>query len=133
MSTADRQSILNEIKVLAMLNHPNVIEYYENFLQDKAMVSGTLCCQQLCIFKVIAMEYAAGGTLYDLVDSKAKSGRHLEEEEVRGGYPDVLDSNGSSPGCSPFRPNSFGNAVRPPEPDPPPRPEIAKHLPDPIT
>ena len=30
------------------------------------------------------MEYAAGGTLYDLVDSKAKSGKHLEEEEVRG-------------------------------------------------
>ena len=133
MSTADRQSILNEIKVLAMLNHPNVIEYYENFLQDKAMVSGTLCCQQLCIFKVIAMEYAAGGTLYDLVDSKAKSGRHLEEEEVRGGYPDVLDSNGSSPGCSPFCPNSFGNAVCPPEPDPPPRPEIAKHISDSFT
>ena len=97
------------------------------------MVSGTLCCQQLCIFKVIAMEYAAGGTLYDLVDSKAKSGRHLEEEEVRGGYPDVLDSNGSSPGCSPFCPNSFGNAVRPPEPDPPPRPEIAKHISDSFT
>ena len=68
MSTADRQSILNEIKVLAMLHHPNVTEYYENFLQDKAMV--------------IVMEYAAGGTLYDLLDTKARAGQHLEEEEV---------------------------------------------------
>ena len=30
------------------------------------------------------MEYAAGGTLFDLVDSKAKAGQHLEEEEVTG-------------------------------------------------
>ena len=84
MSTADRQSILNEIKVLSMLNHPNVIEYYENFLQDKAMVGGFhAVLQAICIIKVIAMEFAAGGTLYDLVDSKAKSGLLLEEEEVK--------------------------------------------------
>ena len=30
------------------------------------------------------MEYAAGGTLFDLVDSKARAGQHLEEEEVTG-------------------------------------------------
>ena len=84
MSTADRQSILNEIKVLSMLNHPNVIEYYENFLQDKAMVGGFhAVLQAICIIKVIAMEFAAGGTLYDLVDSKAKAGLLLEEEEVK--------------------------------------------------
>ena len=84
MSTADRQSILNEIKVLSMLNHPNVIEYYENFLQDKAMVGGFhAVLQAICIIKVIAMEFAAGGTLFDLVDSKAKSGLLLEEEEVK--------------------------------------------------
>ena len=84
MSTADRQSILNEIKVLSMLHHPNVIEYYENFLQDKAMVGGfQAVLQAICIIKVIAMEFAAGGTLFDLVDSKAKSGLLLEEEEVK--------------------------------------------------
>lgn len=43
-----------------------------------------MACCEVCIFKVIAMEYAAGGTLFDLVDSKAKSGQHLEEEEVMG-------------------------------------------------
>ena len=39
MSSADRHSILTEIKVLSMLHHPNVIEYYENFLQDKADIN----------------------------------------------------------------------------------------------
>ena len=60
LNSADRQSILTEIKVLSMLHHPNVIEYYENFLQDKAMM--------------IVMEFAAGGTLFDLVEMRRKEG-----------------------------------------------------------
>lgn len=68
MSSADRHSILTEIKVLSMLHHPNVIEYYENFLQDKSMI--------------IVMEYAAGGTLFDLIETRKREGKHLEEEEL---------------------------------------------------
>ena len=68
MTSGDRQSILTEIKVLAMLHHPNVIEYFENFLQDKAMM--------------IVMEYAAGGTLYDYLETRRREGKHLEEEEI---------------------------------------------------
>ena len=40
-----------------MLHHPNIIEYYDSFLHDKSMM--------------IVMEYAAGGTLFDLVESRA--------------------------------------------------------------
>ena len=68
LNSADRQSILTEIKVLSMLHHPNVIEYYENFLQDKAMM--------------IVMEFAAGGTLFDLLEMRRKEGKYLEEAEL---------------------------------------------------
>jgi len=46
MTKEERQAALNEVKVLAMLDHPNIIEYIENFLEDKALM--------------IVMEYAQG-------------------------------------------------------------------------
>ena len=46
----ERQAALNEVKVLSMLDHPNIIEYYENFLEDKALM--------------IVMEYAEGRITY---------------------------------------------------------------------
>lgn len=66
MTKEERQSALNEVKVLSMLNHPNIIEYYENFLEDKALM--------------IVMEYAQGGTLLDFL--QMQNNRLLEEEEI---------------------------------------------------
>ena len=49
MTKEERQAALNEVKVLSMLHHLNIIEYYENFLEDKALM--------------IVMEYAQGSKL----------------------------------------------------------------------
>lgn len=50
MSRDERLAAQNECQVLKLLNHPNIIEYYENFLEDKALM--------------IAMEYAPGTVTY---------------------------------------------------------------------
>ncbi len=72
LSRMDRLATINEVKVLAMLQHPNVIEYYDNFIQDQAMM--------------IVMEYAAGGTLHDYLESKAAAFTdekdYLDEAEI---------------------------------------------------
>lgn len=46
MTKDERLAAQNECQVLKLLHHPHVIEYYENFLEDKALM--------------IAMEYAPG-------------------------------------------------------------------------
>lgn len=54
MTKEERQAALNEVKVLSMLSHPNIIQYYENFLEDKALM--------------IVMEYAQGYLLKSYSD-----------------------------------------------------------------
>ncbi|XP_032129302.1 serine/threonine-protein kinase Nek8-like isoform X2 [Sapajus apella] len=66
MTKDERQAAQNECQVLKLLNHPNVIEYYENFLEDKALM--------------IAMEYAPGGTLAEFIQKRCNS--LLEEETI---------------------------------------------------
>ena len=46
MTREEKQTTLMEVRVLAMLNHPNIIAYYDSFLEDKALM--------------IVMEYAEG-------------------------------------------------------------------------
>uniref|UniRef100_A0A4W5LTP0 Serine/threonine-protein kinase Nek8 n=1 Tax=Hucho hucho TaxID=62062 RepID=A0A4W5LTP0_9TELE len=66
MSRDERLAAQNECQVLKLLNHPNIIEYYENFLEDKALM--------------IAMEYAPGGTLSDYIQKRCNS--LLDEDTI---------------------------------------------------
>ena len=56
---------MNEVNVLSMLCHPNIIEYRESFLHERAMM--------------IVMEYAAGGSLHDFIQEKANEGKEFHE------------------------------------------------------
>lgn len=49
LTAAERQLAMNEINVLSMLDHPNIVSYYDSFEQDGVLM--------------IELEYADGGTL----------------------------------------------------------------------
>ncbi|KAG8182304.1 hypothetical protein JTE90_013910 [Oedothorax gibbosus] len=66
MTVDERQVSMNEAKVLAMIDHPNVIAYYDSFLEDKTMI--------------IVMEYVQGGTLFDFLCQR--EGQLMTEQEV---------------------------------------------------
>uniref|UniRef100_A0A4W5RQ35 NIMA-related kinase 8 n=1 Tax=Hucho hucho TaxID=62062 RepID=A0A4W5RQ35_9TELE len=65
MFSDERLNAQNECQVLKLLNHPNIIEYYENFLEDKALT--------------IAMEYAPGRSLVDYIQKHCNS---LLDEDI---------------------------------------------------
>ncbi|KAJ8887913.1 hypothetical protein PR048_007397 [Dryococelus australis] len=56
----------NEVKVLSMLTHPNIIEYYDSFHCDG-------------VFNIV-MEYASGGTLHEFITSR--DGCFLPQKDV---------------------------------------------------
>merc|ERR1719489_9807 len=64
MTKDERSSAIVEVQILKRLHHPNIIKYYENFIDEKNLV--------------IAMEYAQGGTLNYFLGQQAS----LLKEEV---------------------------------------------------
>ena len=66
MTKEERQAAMNEVQVLSMLNHPNIIGYFESFVEEKALM--------------IVMEYAQGGTMYNFLEER--HGKLLDEEEI---------------------------------------------------
>lgn len=65
MSTVDRQTAIDEARVLAQLNHPHVIKYYDSFIDSEKNLN-------------ILMEYAAGGDLANIL--RRSPGKPLPEE-----------------------------------------------------
>ncbi|XP_064645743.1 uncharacterized protein LOC135499040 [Lineus longissimus] len=65
LNAAERQLALNEVKVLAVLDHPNIISYYDSFEEDGVLM--------------IEMEYANGGTLAQYLSHRDAP---LDEKEI---------------------------------------------------
>ncbi|KAL1431594.1 hypothetical protein MTO96_014107 [Rhipicephalus appendiculatus] len=74
MSREEKEGSLNEAKVLAMLHHPNIIAYYDSFLEEKSLA--------------IVMEYAPGGNLYDYLKQRGRA--LLSEGQVLSYFAQVL-------------------------------------------
>ena len=70
LSEKERENALNEVRILASIEHPNVIAYKEAFFEES---SQTLC---------IVMEFADGGDLQSKIAGLKKQGKLMPEEQV---------------------------------------------------
>lgn len=66
LSEKEKQNALNEIRILASIQHINIISYKESFMEDS----------NLCI----VMEYADGGDIYNKILSYKKKGDTIPEK-----------------------------------------------------
>ena len=70
LSSKEKENALNEVRILASINHPNVIGYKEAFFED-----ATNC---LCI----VMENADGGDILQMINNKKKSNDRFGEKQI---------------------------------------------------
>lgn len=68
MSQAEREEAVNEIRLLASVKHPNIVEYNEAFLDGN----------RLCI----VMEYASEGDFSGVIKKQQAQRRPFEEQEI---------------------------------------------------
>ena len=67
LSSKEKENALNEVRILASVNHPNVIGYKEAFFEDN---TGCLC---------VVMEFADGGDLLMMINNHKKSNSQFTE------------------------------------------------------
>lgn len=68
LSSKEKENALNEVRILASINHPNVIGYKEAFMED---ATNSLC---------VVMENADGGDMLQLITQNKKSGKKFSEK-----------------------------------------------------
>jgi serine/threonine protein kinase len=66
LQNIERKAARNEVEVLSILKHPNIIAYFDNFVEEKSLM--------------IVMEYAPGGTLFEFIQDR--NGVLMEEEHI---------------------------------------------------
>jgi NIMA (never in mitosis gene a)-related kinase len=70
LTSKEKENALNEVRILASINHPNVIGYKEAFFEDSA---NCLC---------IVMENADGGDMLQLINQKKKNRETFSESKI---------------------------------------------------
>lgn len=70
LSRNEKQNALNEVRILASVNHPNVIGYKEAFFDDST--------NHLCI----VMEHADGGDILGQIKNKNAKKEHYAEGTI---------------------------------------------------
>jgi NIMA (never in mitosis gene a)-related kinase len=70
LSKKEQESALNEVRILASLDHPNIIQYKEAFIEKST--------KSLCI----VMEFADSGDLHQVLNDAKKSKTTIPEMDV---------------------------------------------------
>lgn len=70
LSQKEKDNAINEVRILASVNHPNVAGYKEAFFEQ---ATSTLC---------IVMEFADGGDLQSKINTLKKTCSYMKEADI---------------------------------------------------
>ena len=74
MDQDDITRVLNEIQVLSSIRHPNILNYYESFLQEelRALVVVTECCEEGSLSSLLERVFQKDTSAIQLLNSKIR-------------------------------------------------------------
>ena len=70
LTAKEKENSINEVRILASINHPNIAGYKEAFFEE---ATSSLC---------IVMEYANGGDLQSKINQLKKTTKYMKENDV---------------------------------------------------
>jgi NIMA (never in mitosis gene a)-related kinase len=70
LSQKEKDNAINEVRLLASINHPNICGYKEAFIEE---ASASL---------VIVMDFADGGDLQSKINALKKTNKHMKEADI---------------------------------------------------